>query len=166
MYALVEGKGAKVPFPGTQSGYTSLFNDASADIMARFSIWAALHPETAGGGQIFNVADEARPSRMSERWPVLAEYFGLEGIGPTEGANVLLPGEYIKKHQHILEEHGNKSSKVFKADFLDTYGYYLTSDRQLSLDKARSAGFLEEIEPSSSWFKAFDRFKKAGMIPN
>jgi len=164
-YALIEGRGAKVPFPGTESAYTSLFNEASADIIARFSIWAALHPEKAGGGQLFNVADEARPSRMSERWPALAKYFGLEGIGPVDDLNVLKPGEYTKKHQHVLEEHCNKSNKVFKADFLDTYGYYLTFDRQLSLDKARSAGFSEEIDPTSSWFKAFDRFKKAGMMP-
>ncbi|KAI9874392.1 MAG: Altered inheritance of mitochondria protein 6 [Pleopsidium flavum] len=74
---------------------------------------------------------------MSERWPALAKYFGLEGIGPVDDPNVLKPGEYIKKHQDVLEEHSNKSNKVFKAVFLDTYGYYLTSDRQLSLDKAR-----------------------------
>ncbi|KAI9844854.1 MAG: hypothetical protein M1830_007580, partial [Pleopsidium flavum] len=87
LYALVEGKGAKVPFPGTESAYTSLFNEASADIIARFSIWAALHPEKTGRGQLFNIADEARPSRMSERWPALAKYFGLEGIGPVDDPN-------------------------------------------------------------------------------
>ncbi|KAJ9661101.1 hypothetical protein H2201_006651 [Coniosporium apollinis] len=164
-YALVEGKGAKVPFPGTQSAYSALYNEASADIIARFSIWAALHPDKAGCGRIFNIADQARPSRMSERWPALAKYFGLEGIGPVDDPNVLKPGEFVKKHQCVLEEHGMKSNQVFKADFLDTYGYYLTSDRQLSLDKARAAGFSEEIDPASSWFKAFDRCKMAGMIP-
>jgi len=107
------------------------------------------------------------PSRMSERWPALASYFGLEGIGPVEYMNdqkVLLPGEYTKKHQHVLKEHCTRANEVFKAEFLDTYGYYLTVDRQLCLDKVRAAGFSEEIDPNSSWFKAFDRFKKAGMI--
>lgn len=166
MYALVEGKGAKVPFPGLESAYTSLYNEASADIIAMFSIWAALHPNKTGGGQVFNIADEARPSRMSERWPALANYFGLEGTGPMDDPNTLKPGDYIKKHQHVLEEHAARRNKVFKADFLDSYGYYLNFDRQLSLDKARSVGFSEEIDPTSSWFKAFDRLKRAGMIPN
>ena len=80
--------------------------------------------------------------------------------------HVLKTGEYIKKHQHILADHCSKSVQVFKSEFLDTYGYYLTSDRQLSLEKARSVGFSEEIDPTSSWYKAFDRFQKAGMLPS
>lgn len=102
---------------------------------------------------------------MAERWPRICNYFGLEGVGPSEDPSTLRPGEYTKKHLHVLEELGLKANAVFKGDFLDTYGYYLTFDRQLSLDKARSAGFSEEIDPNSSWFKAFDRFRKAGMIP-
>ena len=101
---------------------------------------------------------------MSERWPAPTEYFGLEGVAPIDGLNVLRPGEYIKQHQHVSKEHGIKSNDVFKAEFLDTYGFYLTFNRQLSLGKVRAAGVLEEIDPASSWIKAFDRFKKAGMI--
>lgn len=135
-------------------------------MIARFSIWAALHPEKTGGGQLFNIADRAKPSSMSERWPSLAKYFGLEGIGPVDDPHALKPGEYITKHQHVLEKLGIKSNKVFQSGFLDTYGYYLTTDRHLSLDKARSVGFSEEMDPTSSWFKAFDRFKKADMLPS
>ena len=167
MYALVEGKGAKVPFPGTESGYNALFNDASADVIARFSIWASLHPECCGGGELFNIADQARPSRMSERWPVIAGYFGLEGVGPdvVVGKDVMKPGEYIEKHKLALEEWGGKGSTVFKAEALDAYGYHYTFDRHMSLEKARKVGFAEEIEPMTSWFKAFDRLRLAGMVP-
>jgi hypothetical protein len=63
---------------------------------------------------------------------------------------VLKPGEHIKQRQQVLKEHYVSNNEVFKADFLDNYGYYLTFDRQLSLDKARSAGFSEEIDPTSS----------------
>lgn len=166
MYAVVEGKGAKVPFPGVESAYTSLYNEASADIIARFCIWASLHSEKTGAEPLFNIADEARPSRMSERWPALAKYFKLEGMGPVDDPSVLRPGEYIKKHQHVLAEHGIRQNMVFQTDFLDGYGYYLNFDRQLSLDKTRSTGFVEEIDPILSWLKAFDRLKKAGMIPS
>ena len=113
MYALIEGEGAKVPFPGTKSAWASLYNEASSDIIAKLSIWAALHPEKAGGGQLFNFAS------MIERWPAVAKYFGLEGIGPADD-HVLKTGGYIKKHQHILAEHCSKSVQVFKSEFLDT----------------------------------------------
>ena len=168
VYALVEGKGAKVPFPGVQSGYDSLFNDASADIIAKFSIWASLHPETCGGGNLFNIADQARPSRMSERWPAITKHFGLEGVGPLpdgDGKKALKPGEYIELHKDVLEKWGGKGSRVFKAEALDEYGYHFTFDRQMSLEKVRGVGFEEEIEPDGSWFKAFDRLRAAGMIP-
>ncbi|MCJ1247718.1 hypothetical protein MMC30_004933 [Trapelia coarctata] len=166
MYALVEGKGAKVPFPRTESAYASLFNEASADIIARFSSWAALHPAQTGGGSLLNVADRATPSQMTERWPALAHYFGLEGIGPVHDPTLLKPGEYTRQYRKALEEQGVKANEVFKLEFLDTYGYCPTFDRHLSLGKARSAGFSEEIDPNPSWFEAFDRFKQAGLIPN
>ncbi|KAL8693587.1 MAG: hypothetical protein Q9218_001629 [Villophora microphyllina] len=165
LYTLVENKGAKVPFPGTPKAYNSLYNEASADIIAKGSIWAALHPEKTSG-QIFNIADQAKPESMKERWPELAAYFGLEGVGPEEGNHALKPSEYIAKHSTVLEEAGVESSPVFKGEFLDSYGYYLDFDRHMSLEKLRKAGFAEEIDPNQSWFRAFDRYKKAGMLPS
>ncbi|KAL8833218.1 MAG: hypothetical protein Q9170_004413 [Blastenia crenularia] len=167
LYALVEGKGAKIPFPGTLKAYNSLYNEASAEIIAKCAIWATLHPEQTRDGQIFNIADQAKPESMKERWPALAGYFGLEGTAPAEddeGQKMLKPSGYITKHQGALKEAGVKSSPVFKGEFLDSYGYYLDFDRQLSLEKVRKAGFREELNPNRSWFKAFDRFKRAGMI--
>ncbi|KAL9582632.1 MAG: hypothetical protein Q9212_003179 [Teloschistes hypoglaucus] len=165
LYALVEGKGAKVPFPGTLKAYDSLYNEASADIIARCSIWAALHPEKVGGGHAFNIADQAKAESMRERWPRLAAYFGLQGIAPSEDPNVLKPSEYIAKHGTVLEKVGIKSSPVFKSEFLDSYGYYLDFDRHLSLEKVKKAGFTEELDPNQSWFRAFDRYRQAEMIP-
>ena len=168
MYALVEGKGAKVHFPGTLSAYDSLFNEASADIIAKFSIWASLHPEKCGGGQLFNIADQDRPSRMSERWPAIANYFGLVGVGPLvddDGKHLLKPGAYIETHQRVLDEWGGQSSRVFMVEALDGYGYHFDFDRHLKLEKVRQVGFGERVEPNGSWFRAFDRLKAAGMIP-
>ncbi|KAL9604432.1 MAG: hypothetical protein Q9179_001848 [Wetmoreana sp. 5 TL-2023] len=163
LYALVEGKGAKVPFPGTTKAYNSLYNEASSEIIAKCSIWAALHPAKTSG-QTFNIADQAKPESMRERWPTLAAYFGLEGTGPAEGDGVLKPSEYIAKHRGVFEKNGIKSSPVFQGDFLDSYGYYLDFDRHMSLEKIKMAGFTEELDPNGSWFKAFDRYKRAGMI--
>ncbi len=121
LYAHIEGPGANVPFAGTASAYESLFNEASADIIARFGIWASLHPEKCGGGQLFNIGDSAKPARMSERWPALAAQFGLNGVGPVDDqASVPKPSEYVKEHVEVFEEKGIKTGQVFQAQFLDS----------------------------------------------
>ena len=104
---------------------------------------------------------------MKERWPALAAYFGLQGTPPpatNDEEGVLKPSQYINKYRGVLEERGVKSSPVFKGEFLDSYGYYLDFDRYLSLNKLREAGFTEELDPNDSWFKAFDKLKRARMI--
>jgi len=164
-YSLVEGKGAKVPFPGTTKAFESHFNDASAEIIARFSIFASLHPEKCGGGKLFNIADQSKPTRMVERWPAICSFFGLEGVGPVEeGKGALLPGEYVEKNRDVLEERGVKGVSVWKGSFLDSYGFYLDFDREMCLDRVREVGFVEEREPNVSWWKAFGRFRERGMI--
>ncbi|KAL8707212.1 MAG: hypothetical protein Q9220_007706 [cf. Caloplaca sp. 1 TL-2023] len=164
LYARVEGKGAKIPFPGTMQGYTSRYNEASAEIIAKCAIWAGIHP-TETGGQEFNIADQARPESMQQRWPALAAYFGLEGTAPVDDdQHALKPSEYIDKHRNVLEDSGLSGSLAFRGDMLDGYGYHLDFDRHLSLDKVRKAGFTEELDPNASWFKAFALFKKAKMI--
>lgn len=102
---------------------------------------------------------------MSERWPALAKYFGLEGTAPVDdAAGLMKPSEYIQEHKAAFDKAGVKRSPVFKGEFLDSHGYYLDFNRQMSLEKVRKAGFTEELDPNESWFKAFDRFKEAGMI--
>ncbi|KAJ6601319.1 hypothetical protein DFH09DRAFT_969944 [Mycena vulgaris] len=167
LYRAVEGEGASVPYPGTEMGYNSKFNDASSEIIAKLAIWASLHPEKAGGGQLFNIADRGEPSAMRERWPALAAYFGLVGVGPPapDAPAILKPGEYATKHEDLLKAKCKKPNDVFGRSFLDRYGYFLTFDRQLSLEKIRAVGFDEELDPLASWLKAFERFKRAGMVP-
>jgi hypothetical protein len=163
VYARVEGKGAKVPFPGTEAGWACLSNDASSTIIARAAIWTSLHPERCGG-QLFNIADQAKPITMKERWPLLAKYFGLEGVGPVgDDQSVLKPSEYVRKNSHVLLEYGIKV-EVFQGEALDGVGYYLDFDRHLSLDKIKDAGFIEQLDCIDSWYAAFDKFKDAGMI--
>ncbi|KAK7001656.1 Sirq protein [Favolaschia claudopus] len=167
LYRSIEGSGASIPYPGTEASYDTKFTDASSAMIAKLAIWASLHPEKAGGGQLLNIADREEPSTMRERWPKLAAFFGLVGVGPRSLDNTagLKPGEYILEHQGVLRARSKKSNDVFGAAFLDGYGYHFTADRQLSLQKIRDLGFVEEADPVESWFKAFRRFREAGMLP-
>ncbi|KAL9000514.1 MAG: hypothetical protein Q9169_000807 [Polycauliona sp. 2 TL-2023] len=132
IYRAIEGPDAKVHFPGSFKGYEALYNEASADIIAKLAIFASLHPNEVGGGHIFNIADQAKPESMKERWPKLAAYFGLQGVAPVEGEDkIQKPSDYINEHRAQAERLGMKCSPVFEGGFLDSYGFYLDFDRQL-----------------------------------
>lgn len=96
--ALVEGAGAQIPFPGLPASYDVLFTEASADNIARQSIWLSLHPEVSSR-QAFNVADcGSKPTLTSERWIQLCRYFGLEGVAPLVSASL----EYLGLFQLLI----------------------------------------------------------------
>jgi hypothetical protein len=138
-----------VPYPGNDLGYTTLFTEASSEIMAKLSIWASLRAEKTGT-KSFNIADTAKPATVKEGWSAITKVFGLEGVCPSNNPDHLKPGEYITKHGHVLEDHGVKPGLVFKGEHLDMYGFWTTFDRQLSLDNVKSVGFEEELDPTES----------------
>ena len=164
-YKLVHGKGAEVPFPGTTKGYESKYTETSSATLARVGIYAALHPEDFKG-RIFNVADTQTPSTMRQRWPQIASWFGLKGVAPsaTVSAEDLKPSAFVEEHKSKLDEAGVKGVDIWNSGQLDSYGYWLTFDRQLSLERLKSAGWQEERRPEDGWYEAFERFRSARMI--
>jgi nucleoside-diphosphate-sugar epimerase len=164
-WKLVHGEGGEIPFPGTKEGYEALYTETSTGVLARVAIYAALHPE-AFRERIFNVADSATPGRMLDRWPEIAAWFGLQGVPPLSAASVKdpKPSDFIKEHAERLRDAGAKGVQIWNAQQLDSYGYWLTFDRHLSLERVRDAGFTEERPPREGWEEAFDMFRKAGMV--
>jgi hypothetical protein len=143
----------------------------SASTLARFAVYAPANPERCGGGKLFNVGDSAEATTFQHIWPRLAEWFGLEGVGPPSGdaeGSVVMPGEYITKHRGAFGERGleraEKAGVSAGSLQLDSVGTWLTFDRQLSLDRLRSSGFKEERDPVEGWLEAFQGFRRAGLI--
>ncbi|KAH4936473.1 hypothetical protein HBI39_113210 [Parastagonospora nodorum] len=162
VYAHVHGEGAEVPFPGTMAGYDSLYTESSAELLARVAIHASIHPEEFRE-RIFNVADTEKPGSMRERWPQIASCFGLKGVEPLMTA-CMKPSHFIKEHASKLKEIGVKGVDIWNTEQLDSYGYWLTFDRHLSLKRLRDAGFEEVRSPENGWWTTFEMFRKAGMI--
>lgn len=164
-HRLVHGEGAEILFPGVVDGYDSLFTETSASKLAKVAIFASLHPEEFKE-RIFNVADSAEPSSMRESWPEIARYFNLTGVAPlpTSSASGEKPSEFIKQHKNVLDAAGAIGIDIWNAAQLDSYGYWLTFDRHLSLKRLRQAGLREERRPIDGWIEAFDLFKRAGMV--
>jgi hypothetical protein len=164
-YKLVHGEGAEVPFPGTTKGYDAQFTETSSTTLARVAIHASLHPNSFRK-RIFNVGHSETPSTMRERWPKITSWFGLKGIAPADTASASdpKPSDFVKKHKSDLNDAGVKGVDIWNAAQLDSYGYWLTFDRQLSLERLWDAGFGEEVRPEVGWWDAFEMFEKAGMI--
>ncbi|KAI2636863.1 hypothetical protein GGS26DRAFT_546195 [Hypomontagnella submonticulosa] len=161
-------KKVEIPFPGTNAGFDARFTQVSTRILGRISIFASLNPDRLGG-QIINALDDPTPTTFRELWPEIAGWFGLVGVGPSgDGDSSLAPSEYIAKHKHLFEEHGRPRGVTAGVGAgskqLDTVGYWLNFDRELSADKLRSSGFLEQQSPSNSWMEAFRSLRLAGII--
>ncbi|KAL7915572.1 hypothetical protein GGI35DRAFT_437180 [Trichoderma velutinum] len=177
-------KSLKVPFPGNVAGATSLFTPVASQTIARFMIYASLHPDTCGGGQLFNIGDSETPCKYGELWPQLAKWFGMVGLTSIEPSKKLentlkvgelpqnmewlTPGEYVAKYRDIFSQTGNEAAirggVGAGSRQLDSVGYWLTFDRQLSLKKVRETGFEGDKDPAQAWLETFEKFRKARLI--
>lgn len=177
-YRELEGEGEECPFPGTEISWKNLSNDSSQDIIARFSIHCALHPETCGQGQAFNVADNSKPSSWSVKWPVICQFFGLKGTPPPPGGSGPAPGQYLSDHikewKEIEKRHGLATGRVGNDRSLKMFQTFIMTmlcfDRQLDLTKMHKAwssggGKVEEIDAKQCWWTAFQRYRDAKIIP-
>ncbi|KAM0424945.1 hypothetical protein ACHAPT_009746 [Fusarium lateritium] len=160
-------KEVQIPFPGNNEAYHARFTPVASHILGRIAVHAALNPESCGS-RIINMLDRAQPATFAELWPSIASFFGLVGVAPSANSSAQPPSEYIETHKHLFEENG-KSDAISAgvgagSKQLDSVGWWLTFDRQLSADRLREVGFSEEREPIQGWIEAFERFRSAGII--
>ncbi|OOF92689.1 hypothetical protein ASPCADRAFT_174426 [Aspergillus carbonarius ITEM 5010] len=170
LYRELEGEGARVPFPGNETTWRLLSTDSNQDIIARFCIHASMQPREKVHARAFNIADSARPVSWSERWPALAAFFGLEGVGPDETS--LHPTVYMdrnwEKLQALCQDRGLKEDVIYRS--MHNTGSRMGSlrlmdfDRPFDLTRARALGFEEEMDTVFSWHTAFDRVRKAKIM--
>ncbi|TFL04561.1 hypothetical protein BDV98DRAFT_562463 [Pterulicium gracile] len=160
-----------VEFPGVEAAYHASFTPVSTQTFGRIAIHAALHQDQCAG-KVINAADRARPTSWQELWPQIVDWFGMVGVGPSNnvspGNASLKPGAYVEKYKHLFQERGMENAITCGVGAgskqLDSVGSWLTFDRQLSLERLRSVGFVEEIDPAKGWAEAFQRFREAGII--
>ena len=165
----VRGQGAVVPYPGHKHGYHAKHGDTFQDILAKMEIHTALHPETCGNGQAFNITDAQKPVTWAEVWPKLCEHFGLVGSEPSEAPQDL--GAFVKRHEDvwraIAKKYGLNEELVAQQGWGHTQ-YMIVDfdfDRQMDLSKARSVGFEEEIDTAQGYLIAWERMRAAKILP-
>ncbi|KAM0548457.1 hypothetical protein ACHAPJ_009943 [Fusarium lateritium] len=163
LYAHNHDKGAEVPFPGNKEAYHAQFTPVSSRTLGRISIHAALNPSSCGS-KVINMLDRAEPTTFADLWPSIASFFGLVGVAPSGDTTAQPPSEYIEAHKHLLGEHGKSAGVGAGSKQLDSVGWWLTFDRQLSAERLRDVGFVEENDPADGWIEAFGKFREAGII--
>jgi len=160
-----KGANSEVPFPGDEIAWTSKHSDTSQDVLAKFHIFASLHPDDVDG-KAFNVADGDVVS-WSMVWDGICQFFGLRGIPP----NGSVSGAQWMKEQRIEwegweKEHGLKAGTADKTgwDFMEAI-VGAKVDRQYDLGRSRAIGFEEKYDTIEGYHVAFERMRKAKQIP-
>jgi hypothetical protein len=166
----IEGEGAEAVFPGSEVAWRALHSDSSQDLTGRFAIFASLQNEDrVGSGAVVNIADGV--TTWERDWPEICKWFGLTGVGPTEGA--VTGKEWVMAHKDAWEgwvrENGLRDG-ILEANDWDFIAFLMTveSDRQFDIGKAKWMGFGGEIGKSGvvkGYEMAFERMRKAKMIP-
>lgn len=168
LFRYVEGQGASCPFPGSEKSWEAVYNESPQDMVARFSIFASLNPSKTGR-KSFNVAGQE--DSWKGKWPVICRYFDLRGDPRREGSP--LPGAYIDTHRLQWQELATTAN--LRGGFVDNnvahphfQNFIMTSldfDRYMDMSAIRSAGYTEIINTQECWTLAFDRMRRAKIIP-
>ncbi|KAK2745757.1 hypothetical protein FQN55_006078 [Onygenales sp. PD_40] len=171
LYCFVNGRGASVSFPGTQRNFTYTFTDSSQDIISKAEIYLSTTTPDQAHGEAFNIADTATPGAWSIKWPILAEYFGLVGTGPGRdewGDIDVWWNEHQGDYRRMCEEYKLRGKEILPATWMFAkIGFtWLDRDREMSLDKIRDVGFMEELPVGQGYQVACERMAEAGIIPS
>lgn len=86
LWRYVHGPGAEIKFIGTATNYIHTNTDSSQDTIAKSHIYLSTVEPEESNGEAFNIADNATPVSWVERWPVMVDYFGLQGTPPVKEA--------------------------------------------------------------------------------
>lgn len=153
-------------FPGSVTQWNSLTDMTDAGLLARQLEWAA--SEEQGAKEAFNVVngDVFRWRRM---WHLLAEYFGVEPVGPSKTPYPLEQqmSDAAPVWAEIAERHG-----LAEPDLDRLVSWWHTDgdlNRQIEcvtdMSKSRKAGFKDYVATDEAFFELFDRLKASEIIP-
>jgi nucleoside-diphosphate-sugar epimerase len=152
--------GLPLRFPGEPGAYDSLLEMTDAGLLASATVWATGHQGA------FNIAN-GDLFRWRELWPKLAAYFDLEVAPPLRMSLVDVMADKGPLWSEIAVAHGLSASYADVSaswafgDFVFGWDYDVFADTS----KARRAGFHEYVETEQMFYRLFDEFRKARVIP-
>lgn len=156
-----------VPFPGSADAFIALHTDTSQDILARFHIFASLHPDRVAE-KAFNVAD-GPACTWEEVWPKVCEYFGLSGLPPS-GDVAFSAEKWMEEHRRDWAEwvrmYGLREGAIEATGFEFVQQVMgIPFRRDYDLRRSREVGFMEERPHYEGYWRCFDQMRAARIIP-
>ncbi|KAJ4398046.1 hypothetical protein N0V91_010511 [Didymella pomorum] len=168
IYREVHGQGAKVKWPGTEKSWKCKHSDTSQGILARMEIYAATHIDQCGDGGVFNIAD-GKTVAWEHVWPKLCDDFGLISEGPASEPESI--EQFVKTHisvwKSMAEKYGLKEDAVEEQNwpFVHFMLVQFDFDRQYDLSRSRQVGFNDEIDTVQGYVKAWEKMRRAKILP-
>lgn len=165
VYAAISKElGMPLCHPGTAGNYSALYQCTDSGLLARAMVWMATTPACAN--EAFNITN-GDLIRWENTWPKIADYFGMEA-GPRRQINL---AKYMADKgpvwERIVAKHGLQPIPYQQivswpyGDHVFTPGYDIISDT----GKARRFGFHESIDTEDMFFRLWDQFREAKIIP-
>jgi nucleoside-diphosphate-sugar epimerase len=158
--AMSKELGLPLRFPGKPGAYDSLLEMTDAGLLAEATVWAT------GRQGAFNIAN-GDLFRWSELWPKLAAYFDLDVAPPLRMSLTDVMADKGPLWTSMAAEHGltasyaDVSSSWAFGDFVFGWDYDMFADTS----KSRRAGFHSYVETEQMFYRLFDEFRKARVIP-
>ncbi|MFI5592666.1 SDR family oxidoreductase [Amycolatopsis sp. NPDC051758] len=152
--------GLPLRFPGKPGAYNSLLEMTDAGLLASATVWAT------GQRGAFNIAN-GDLFRWSELWPKLAAYFELDVAPPLQMSLADVMADKGPLWTSMAAKHGltasysDVSASWGFGDFVFGWDYDMFADTS----KSRRAGFHTYVETEQMFYRLFDEFRKARVIP-
>jgi hypothetical protein len=115
---------------------------------------------------VFNVAN-GDPTRWSHLWPAFADYFGVPAGGPRPIPLSSFMPELAPLWRAMAVEYGLTQPELgplVNWGFLE-FLFAIEYDIVLALGKIRRAGFTRHPDTVEGFFKRFDEYRRARIIP-
>lgn len=158
--------GTPFVFPGSLTQWNGLTDMTDASILAEQMVWAATSENARD--QAFNVVN-GDVFRWRWMWARLAEYFGVEPVGPSDHPQPLADrmDDAQPVWSRIAATHG-----LAEADLGRIASWWHTDadlGREIEvvtdISKSRLAGFTAHRRTVDSFTALFDRYRADGLIP-
>jgi nucleoside-diphosphate-sugar epimerase len=162
--SLVRAAGLRLDFPGSVAAFGALTQIVDAERLAEAAAWSAVTPQAAG--EVFNVAN-GDPTRWSHLWPAFGDYFGVPAGGPRPIPLSSFVPELAPIWKEMAARYGlvqPELGPLVNWGFLE-FMFAIEYDIVLALGKIRRAGFTRHPDTVEGFFKQFDEYRRARIIP-
>jgi nucleoside-diphosphate-sugar epimerase len=165
VYAVLSRElGLPLQFPGSAANYHALYQVTDATLLARAMVWMSTEPRCAN--QAFNITN-GDLIRWENFWPKMARYWGME----------LAPRRPIRLAQAMADKGPLWDQMVARYGLratsypdLVSWGYgdfVFASDFDIisHTGKCRRYGFYEFEDTEAMFFRLWDQYRAAGVLP-